>query len=500
MFLFSPQNHRDFIIKKIRAYNEIIGITIVGFILRLYMAKLDPMLHDWDEKYHALVAKNMMQHPFKPMLYTHQYFSTDPFNWTYNHIWLHKQPLFLWQMALSMKIFGVSEFTLRLPSVVMGTLMIILVYRVCILATGQKMAALFAAILLCFNHYYLNLISGREGMDHNDIAFGFYVLASFWAFAEYVNKGSWKWILLTGFFAGCAILNKWLTGLIVFAPWGILTLIDLVKSKKFGSILPLLAALLICCLVFLPWQCYILYTYPELAKYEYAFNAKHIWEVVEGHGGDIWRYLNLFPHYFGWYLNFLVPFGFIILFFQKDITLKYKLLLSIAPVIVFCFFSFVVQTKIKAYFFMMAPICIILMGLALNKITNYFGRLKYLMTFILIITCVYFSLNFKKINDYTNEVYYRQSKIYNTNIYKNLDAIIPANIKLVVNTNFTEHIDIMFYSKRLEAYHSAISEEEFKSVTKNNIPIAAFESREGHVLPDYIENYKNLHIIKVKLR
>lgn len=464
------------------------------------MAKVDPMLHEWDEKYHALVAKNMMLYPFKPMLYTHQYFTTDPFNWTYNHIWLHKQPLFLWQMALSMKIFGVSEFAMRLPSVAMGTLMIVLVYRICILATANKTAAILAAILLCFNNYYLNLISGREGMDHNDIAFGFYVLASFWAFAEYLNKGSWKWIILTGLLAGCAILNKWLTGLIVFGPWGILTLIDLLKTKKLKAFLPITISIIVCCLVFLPWQFYILYTFPELAKHEYAFNAKHIWEVVEGHGGDIWYYLNLFPYYFGWHINYLVPIGFLLLLFQKNIALKYKLLLGIAPIIVFCFFSFVVQTKINAYFFMIAPLCYVLMGMALYKILASLGRLKNWSGFILIPVCIYFTLNIKQINDYTKEINYRQSKIYNTNIYKNLDAIVPPNINLVINANFSEHIDIMFYSKRIEAYHSEISEEEFKSFVKKNLPIAAFESRQGHVLPDYILNYKNLHIIKVKLK
>lgn len=82
---------------------------------------LDPFLYEWDEKYHALVAKNMLQHSLKPMLYVHQYFATDPYNWTYNNIWLHKQPLFLWQMALSMMFFGVSEQAMRLPSVLIGS-------------------------------------------------------------------------------------------------------------------------------------------------------------------------------------------------------------------------------------------------------------------------------------------------------------------------------------------------------------------------------------------
>ena len=37
--------------------------------LRVAMISLDPFLHDWDERFHACVAKNMMQHPFQPMLH-----------------------------------------------------------------------------------------------------------------------------------------------------------------------------------------------------------------------------------------------------------------------------------------------------------------------------------------------------------------------------------------------------------------------------------------------
>lgn len=464
------------------------------------MAGIDPMLHDWDEKYHALVAKNMMLHPFKPMLYTHQYFTTDPYNWTYNHIWLHKQPLFMWQMALSMKLFGVSELSMRLPSVIMGTLMIVLVYRICLLTTENKLTSILSAILLCCSNYYLNLISGREGMDHNDIAFGFYVLASIWAYVEYIHRASWKWVILIGLFAGCAILNKWLTGLLVFAPWGIQSLTDLIQTKKIKSLFPFILGLFICSLVFVPWQLYILYQFPDIAKHEYSYNARHIWEIVEGHTGDVWYYLNKFPFYFGEHVKYLVPIGLVLLPFKKSMNKRYLLPLILPSVIIFCFFSFIVQTKITGYFFTVAPLCIIYEGIALQSTIDLFGRFRIYAGLVLVFFSVYWTIDIEKINTYTKEISYRQSKIYNTNIYKNIDNLVPENTQVVINTNGTEHIDIMFYSKRIEAYHSEISEAEFKAVTNNKLPVAAFASREGHILPDYILQYKNLHIIKAKLK
>ena len=52
----------------------------------------------------------MMEDPFKPMLIKNPLFPYHYGDWWNCHIWVHKQPLFLWQMALSMKIFGVSTF------------------------------------------------------------------------------------------------------------------------------------------------------------------------------------------------------------------------------------------------------------------------------------------------------------------------------------------------------------------------------------------------------
>jgi len=39
-------------------------LILCGFILRFYTAS-DLFLHSWDECYHALVAKNLIQHPLE---------------------------------------------------------------------------------------------------------------------------------------------------------------------------------------------------------------------------------------------------------------------------------------------------------------------------------------------------------------------------------------------------------------------------------------------------
>jgi 4-amino-4-deoxy-L-arabinose transferase-like glycosyltransferase len=120
IYLFRTKNTRA----------AIILLFFAAFSIRYFMIGLDPFLNDWDERFHALVAKNMMQHPFKPMLREFPIMDYGLHDWCCNHIWLHKQPLFLWQMALSMSIFGVNEVAMRLPSALMGALLVFPIFRI----------------------------------------------------------------------------------------------------------------------------------------------------------------------------------------------------------------------------------------------------------------------------------------------------------------------------------------------------------------------------------
>src|SRR5436190_21960327 len=59
-----------------------------GLCLRIFAALLDPYLNLWDEQFHALVAKNMILHPFKPTLNENPAFEIS-FSWVNGHVWLH---------------------------------------------------------------------------------------------------------------------------------------------------------------------------------------------------------------------------------------------------------------------------------------------------------------------------------------------------------------------------------------------------------------------------
>lgn len=464
------------------------------------MAHLDPFLTDWDEKFHALVARNMMDNPFKPMLKTEILIPYDYRPWCCNHIWLHKQPLFLWQMALSMKVFGISEFAVRYPSVLMGALMVPMVYRIAVLYTKNTFIAFGAAILMCCSNFHLELISGYQGMDHNDVAFGFYVLASIWAYTEYIQHKKASWIILIGVFAGCAILNKWLTGLLVFSGWGLNILLNIRQKETRKELLHMLLALVVCVIVFLPWQLYIFNAFPQEAAFEFDFNTKHIFETVEGHKGSNEFYFNLFPEYFGQYIWVLVLTGALLSFFNLQPGKKINIALLTYVGVVYVFFSLIVASKVNAYFFVVAPICYIYMASTLGLIT----KIPKVGTYVFmsaILICSFVLLNYKKIFvQHHPENVYRLHKIQNTKIYKNLRNELPASIDIVMNANGLSDVEVMFYNKGINVFHYCFTPEEFEIIKLMNKRVGAFDTREGYVLPGYISRYKGTYVIKSQLK
>ena len=169
-------------------------LVATAFIFRILMAQLDPFLHAWDEQYHALVAKNMVEHPFKPMLYADPVLDYNYQHWWGNHIWVHKQPVPLWQIALSFKIFGVSELSLRLPTIIMSTLLVLVVFRIGKVTMNENTGFL-AALICTLNCYQLEYCAGNKGMDHVDTTFLFYVTLSIWAWVELQRSGKQKWLI-----------------------------------------------------------------------------------------------------------------------------------------------------------------------------------------------------------------------------------------------------------------------------------------------------------------
>jgi 4-amino-4-deoxy-L-arabinose transferase len=263
-------------------------LVVCGVALRVYVAS-DLYLHAWDERYHALVAKNLMQHPLVPTLYDQTILPYDHTNWTANHVWLHKQPFPLWTMAFSLWLFGVNEIALRLPSVLLSSLGIWLVYSI-----GRSLFNLRVGYLSAFffsiNGLIIELTGGRVATDHIDIFFLVLIELAIWFSLLFAKRRKVLYNLLAGAFIGAAILTKWLPALIVLPLW----LLVVVQTDRFTKRQILAQFLLLsttCICVFLPWQLYIYSTFPTEAAWEASFNVKHYTEALDGQGGSMLYFL-----------------------------------------------------------------------------------------------------------------------------------------------------------------------------------------------------------------
>jgi 4-amino-4-deoxy-L-arabinose transferase len=270
-------------------------LVISAIILRLYVSS-DPYLHEWDERYHALAAKNMMQHPLKPTLYDNPVLHADYKSWQLGHIWVHKQPVTLWAIMCSFLVFGVEDWAVRIPSILFSVLSVLAVFGLAKELYNIKVGW-WAAFLLMIHGLWIELASGRVATDHVDVLFSSLVLLGCYCAAIYQNRRLIG-IVGMGVFIGLAILTKWLPALIVL-PFLAALHFHFIRSRIGKSIIDVAIVLMVAAAIAVPWQVYIITNYPLESAWEYSFNRRHLFEVLEGHSGSWYYYLDKYRLLFG---------------------------------------------------------------------------------------------------------------------------------------------------------------------------------------------------------
>ena len=480
-------------------------LCLAAFFLRLYLALIDPFLHDWDERFHALVAKNMMSEPFKPMLRVEPILPYDYTAWCCNHIWVHKQPLFMWQMALSMKIFGVQEWALRLPSAILSALMSFWIYRIALIWTKEQSIAFLAALLSAFSYYQLELTAGYLSLDHNDLVFTCYVTASIWAFCEYTKRPGFRWALLAGLFVGLAILVKWLTALLVFGGAGLYLLSQQSEWKNISFYKHWLAAFGLSMAIMMPWQLYILQAFPKESAWEYLYNFKHVTERLGAFtDSNPWYHLeHMGEHYGVLFLPFLVL-GLFLVLFSNRYERRYSLPMMGMTGVAFLFFSLAVETKMPAFTYIVASVILVLIAVGLESSIRFVvdssrSRLQLPVRaglYLLVALACLQPWQLRRHHSSKNPD--RQIKINNTQVFKNLHQEVAEDV-VVFNCKSFEDTELMFYQKN-RAYHWFPPEQQLDSLIAAGYKIAAFQSHTNQGLPEYMVNNPGVQIIKKEIK
>ncbi len=474
-------------------------LLMAGFCFYCFAALLDPFLNIWDERFHALVAKNLMSHPLKPTLYDNPIVKMDYNWWDRYHIWLHKQPLFLWQIALSFKIFGISEFSLRIPSIISGVILIYIAYRIGTLLINSNVGYI-TGIFLISTYYIFELISGRQAIDHNDISFLFYVSLSIWAFIEYYYSKKKYWIFLIGLFSGMAILCKWLVGMLIYFGWFVLKLLQ--KKFKLPMYKDLLISLLVTLLIAAPWQVFTFIAYPDEAAQAYEINVLHFIKALDGHAGTLVFYFKNFDTIYGRLASVLIIPAFMIMYIRiNDKKLFY--VLTGMVLIVYTFFT-IATTKMLSFpivvlviiLFCLASLFDSFLLLTKNLIFNKIIRsIIHISLIILILSRFDFALLKERHMAWNTENSYNNMLLHNKKIFASLE--LPENAVLF-NVKGRHFIEAMFYTGK-PAYNFIPTQVQYNDLKSKKSKIYIFRPSINEI-PEYLKKDTSVEFIDRELR
>jgi 4-amino-4-deoxy-L-arabinose transferase-like glycosyltransferase len=256
--------------------SAMVALGLSALLIRGYAAA-DRSLHPWDERYHALVAKNFIETPLTPRLYPTPVLPYDHRAWTSNYIWMHKPPLALWLQAVSMKTFGVHEYALRLPSVLVSAASVIVTCSIgAILFTPA--VGLLAGVFQTFNAFLVDLASGRRVSDHVDTLLIFLFELALLVALKAARRGSIATGVCLGAACGAAYLTKSLPALLILPVWAAMRF----STETWrGLMRELLTAGVVAAAIAAPWSIYSAVTFPLEASHEHAEALRRITQVLE---------------------------------------------------------------------------------------------------------------------------------------------------------------------------------------------------------------------------
>ncbi len=179
--------------------------------------------------------------------------------------YFEKPPLFYWMQTISIQLFGLSEWSMRLMTMLMGLTGCLLTYTTARLLFNRTTGLLSAAILSsCFLYY---------GMSHLitlDMTFGTFITGTLFSFLLAVNSTSNKsrrgFMTLCAVSCACAVLTKGLAGLILPGMVIFLWLLIFNEWKQLKTLF-IPGAMIIFLIITVPWHVLIQQKNPEFFHY-----------------------------------------------------------------------------------------------------------------------------------------------------------------------------------------------------------------------------------------
>ena len=316
------------------------GILFIPFLGRVH-------LFDWDEINFAEMAREMIVTGNYAQLHI-DYFA----------FW-EKPPLFIWMQAISMKLFGVSEFAARLPNALVGMASLLVLFHIGKRWFSESFGWLW---VLAYGGSFLPHLYFKSGII--DPTFNLFIFLGvyhlFLVQQAYANGkvNQWRSSVLAAFFIGLAVLTKGpvgalLPGLTLAFIWGIR------KGRPVFSWKALLMMILVGLLVICTWFGYEVWQNGWWFVEEFiVYQLRLLTTQDAGHGGPF-------------YYHFIV------------------ILVGCFPASIFIFRAFKRQTNdtssqadLKHWMIILLGVVLMVFSLVTTKIVHYSSLAYFPLTFL----------------------------------------------------------------------------------------------------------------------
>lgn len=289
-------------------------------------------------------------------------------------MWNTKPPLMIWLQVAGMKILGVNELAVRLPSAIAAFLTCLSLLLFSIRYLKNFWFGFIAVLVLITSQGYIDIHATRTG-DYDALLTLFTSLSALYFFLHCETRKN-KQLYLFFAFSALAVLTKSISGLLFIPAFVIYSIIQkqfipLLKNKHFY--IGLLSFLL------LVMGYYFLREYENpgyLAAVQKNELGGRFLNVIEKHDAGFWFYYHNFIDfkYSYWYL--LVPAGLIIGFISKNNRIKKLTLFSFLILVTYFLIISSAKTKLKWYDVPLYPFLAIISAVFIDFIFEYIRNLK----------------------------------------------------------------------------------------------------------------------------
>ncbi len=196
-----------------------------------------------------------------------------------NFITLDKPPLAILPMAASVKLLGLSSFSILLPQALLGIATVVVLYLAVRRSFGEP-AAFVAGLVMALTPVAVLIFR----YDNPDALLTFLLVAAAWALGRGLEHGRIRWALLAATLVGLAFLTKYLQAYVVLPAFALAWLVSAPASLR-RRIAGLLASGVVV-LVASGWWVAIVELIPAAARpYIGGSNGNSVLELIFGYDG-----------------------------------------------------------------------------------------------------------------------------------------------------------------------------------------------------------------------